>query len=177
MNLVLAVFLVASIAVVGVLVAVLFKAASSKSPLPATTDWIDDLSVERYRPMLRLLDEDDFRFLRSHPNSTAEMLNQLRRQRCHIFRSYLQSLSGDFGQVSTALRLIMVQAEQDRPDLATTLLRAHLAFTFGIMMIRARLTLYSWGVGSVNVAGLLNVFDTLRAELRTLVPAAVPAGA
>jgi hypothetical protein len=176
MNMVLAVFLVAAVAVLAALVAVLLKAASQKAPLPATADWIDEVSVERYRPMLRLLEEDDFEFVRSRPGSTPQIVAQLRRQRCQIFRGYLESLRCDFGRVSTALRLVMVQAGHDRPDLARTVVRAHVAFTFGIVAVQVRLALYSWGLGSVSAASVLGVFDNLRRELRTLVPAGMHAG-
>jgi hypothetical protein len=71
--------------------------------LPVTADWIDELSMDRYRPMLRLLDEREFQELRSHPGFTPQMASQLRRQRCRIFRGYLRSLSGDFSRVCMAL--------------------------------------------------------------------------
>ena len=69
------------------------------SNLPVTAEWIDELSIERYRPMARLLDGDDLEFLRSQPGFTPDVLNKLRSQRCQIFRGYLRCLQSDFGRL------------------------------------------------------------------------------
>ena len=41
------------------------KVAFEGGNLPLTAEWIGELSVERYRPMMRLLDGADLEFLRS----------------------------------------------------------------------------------------------------------------
>lgn len=145
--------------------------APTPGALPVTATWIEELSLDRYRPMLRILAADDFRALRSQPGYTPEMLAKLRRQRCRIFREYLRALRADFARVCLALKLLMVQAGNDRPDLASTLLRKQAQFAFGVAVVQVRLALYSLGIGSVEVASLLSVFDGVRVELRTLIPA------
>src|ERR1019366_4989261 len=89
--------------------------------LPVTTDWLDDLSTERYRPMLRLLDEEDLRFLRTQPGFTPKMAAKFRAQRCRILQGYLRSMQVDFGRICTALKLVMTESQQDRPDLGSAL--------------------------------------------------------
>lgn len=160
----------ACVAVGAALVFVIHTVARPAS-LPVTADWIDELSMDRYRPMLRLLDEREFRELRSHPGFTPAMASRLRRQRCRIFRGYLRSLSSDFSRVCLALKLLMMQAGEDRADLASTLVRTQIAFACGMLAVYVRLALFAAGVGTVDVASLLQVFDGLRIELRTLVPA------
>jgi len=54
--------------------------------LPVTAEWISDLSTERYKPMLRLLDSADIEFLRGQPGYTRDMESKLRAQRCQVFR-------------------------------------------------------------------------------------------
>ena len=71
----------------------------------------------------------------------------------------------------------MVQASCDRPDLASTLVRSQVAFAAGTLAVQVRLTFYACGVGTPNVADLLKLFNGMRIELRTLVPAAMPVGA
>jgi hypothetical protein len=149
---------------------------SRPASLPVTADWIEELSLDRYRPMLRLLDEQEFRQLRSQPGFTPAMASQLRRQRCRVFRGYLRSLSADFSRVCLALKLLMIQAGEDRADLASTLVRTQIAFACGMALVQVRLALFSVGVGTVEAASLLKVFDGLRLELRTLVPATMTAG-
>jgi hypothetical protein len=40
-----------------------------------------------------------------------------------------------------------------------------------MLTVRCRLFLYQWGVGHVDVTSLLQVFDAMRIELSSLVPA------
>jgi hypothetical protein len=146
------------------------KLASGPSTLPVTAEWIDDLSVERYRPMLRLLNEDDLSFLASQPGYTPQMGRRFRAQRCQIFRNYLRWLRADFERVCTALRVLMVQSQHDRPDLAAVLLQQRIAFALGLISIQFHLFLYRWGFAGVDVDAAMGAFDSLRAELRQLVP-------
>ena len=59
--------------------------ALPRQQLPVTAEWIDELSIERYRPMMRLLDSGDIEFLRAQPGFTPKMVTKLRAQRCQIF--------------------------------------------------------------------------------------------
>ena len=170
MSIVIAVALLACLGIGAGLVFAVRRLACPAVALPATLDWIDELSTERYRPMLRLLSGDEMRFLSSQPGVSPKLAAQFRRQRCEIFRGYLRSLSRDYSRVSIALKLVMVQANTDRPDLAAALVRSRVAFTFALLSAYAHLTLYSAGLGTVNVSELLRLFDGMRLELRTLVP-------
>ena len=140
--------------------------------LPATIDWIDEASVERYRPMLRLLSSEDLRFLREQPGFRPQMEAKLRSQRCQLFREYLGGLEADFRRVCTALKLLMVQSEYDRPDLAATLVQARFQFAYGVLTARVSLQLFRWGIGTVDVADLLKLFNSMHGELRAMVPSA-----
>lgn len=161
---------------VGAALVFVIRTVSRPGSLPVTADWIDELSMDRYRPMARLLDEQEFREMRSHPGMTSGTLSQLRRERCRVFRGYLRSLSNDFSRICLALKLLMMQAGEDRPDLASTLIRTQIAFACGMTLVQVRLALFSMGVGTVEVGSLLKIFDGLRIELRTLVPATMMAG-
>ena len=139
--------------------------------LPVTAEWIDELSADRYRPMLRLLDESDIVFLRSQPGFNPRMEGRVRAQRCNIFRGYLKSLDVDFTRTCSALKLVILRSQFDRPDLASTLIRAQLNFAYAKVMVQLHMVLYYFGLGSVDVRGLVSLFDGMRLELRTLVPA------
>lgn len=153
------------------------KLAVAGGRLPVTAEWIDDLSGERYRPMMRLLDGEDLEFLRSQPGSTPKMAAKLRAQRCQIFRGYLRCLDADFGRVCAAIKVLMLQSRTDRPELAGVLVRAQVLFACGLFMVQVRLLFYRWGFGAVDVSALVKMFDSMRMELRVMVPAAVPMGA
>src|SRR5215469_12538051 len=82
----------------------------SESSLPITADWINELSAERYRPMLRLLRDDEMNFLKSQPGFTEAQAAQFRSERARVFRGYLRCLHADFGRVTMAIRVLMVQS-------------------------------------------------------------------
>ena len=177
MSIVIAASILLCIGLAVALVLVVRRLACPRVALPATLDWIDELSTDRYQPMLRMLDAGELRFLSRQPGFTPQLEAQFRRQRCEVFRGYLRSLSRDFTRVSIALKLLMVQASSDRPDLAATLVRTRLAFTFGLLAIHFRLILYSFGLTTVNASDLLRLFDGMRLELRTLIPCDISAAA
>jgi len=147
------------------------RVASPKASLPVTAGWIDALSIERYRPMVRLLDSEDLEFLRSQPGFTPSMATRLRIQRCQIFRGYLRCLNNDFAKVCMAIKILLLQSRYDRPDLAAVLVRQQVLFTAGMAAVHFRLLLYRWGWCGADVTGLVKIFDSMRLELQTLVPA------
>jgi hypothetical protein len=177
MDALIAAVMIGCLALLAALFVVIRKLGFAGSNLPVTAEWIDELSIERYRPMARLLDADDLEFLRSQPGFTPKMVESLRSQRCQIFRGYLRCLQADFGRVCSAIKLVMLQSQHDRPDLAAALVKHQVMFATGLVMVHVRLALYSWGICGVDVASLVKSFDSVRLELRTLIPAATPMGA
>jgi hypothetical protein len=153
------------------------KLAFADTSLPLTAEWIDDLSIERYRPMIHLLDGGDLEFLRSQPGFTPGLAAKLRIERCQVFRGYLRCLRTDFQRVCAALKLLMLHSREDRPDLAGVLVHQQLMFECGVILVGFRLVLYRWGLCDVDVTDLVKIFDGMRLELRRLVPASVAMGA
>jgi hypothetical protein len=177
MSLLLLFSILGCIAIGAAVVFVLRRVAFPKAALPITTAWIDELSPDRYRPMMRLLDSGDLEFLRSQAGVTPNMIRRFRRQRCRIFRSYLGQLNTDFTCVCMAITVVMLQSETDRPDLASKLIRSRVHFAWCLIAAQTRLALYEIGIGSIDAACLLNLFDGMRIELRSLVPASAVWGA
>jgi hypothetical protein len=177
MEYVLAISIMTFLALAVALFLLVRKMTFSGSCLPLTAEWIDELSVERYRPMMRLLDDSDLEFLRSQPGFTPRMATKLRVQRCQIFRGYLRCLSGDFRRVCAAIKILMLQSRQDRPDLAGLLAQQQFRFACGMGMVYSRLFLYRWGLSGVDATSLVRNFDLMRLELRSLVPATLTMGA
>src|SRR5215467_394849 len=94
------VLLFACIAPGTVLIVVFWKLRFGVATLPPTTAWIDEFSVERYRPMLLLRSVTDRSVTPTH-------VAHFRRERCRIFRGYLRLLAIDFSRVAAALKLVM----------------------------------------------------------------------
>jgi hypothetical protein len=152
------------------------KLTLTDTSLPLTAEWIDELSIERYRPMMHLLDADDVESLRSQPGFTPGMAAELRIERCQVFRGYLRCLRTDFQRVCAALKLLMLHSRFDRPDLASVLVHQQVMFECGMVVVRFRLFLYRWGLCGVDVTDLVKIFDLMRLELRRLVPAGAAVG-
>ena len=177
MEYVLAISIVTFLALAVALFLLVRKLTFNGSSLPLTAEWIGELSVERYRPMMRLLDGADLEFLRSQPGFTPRMATKLRVQRCQIFRGYLRCLNGDFQRVCAAIKILMLQSRQDRPDLAGLLVQQQMRFACEMGLAYFRLVLYRWGVCGVDVTSMVKNFDLMRLELRSLVPATLTMGA
>lgn len=161
----------AVLASLAILAVVLHRRLRAPASLPVTAAWIDDLSVDRYQPMRRLLGDEDLHFLRGHRQISAKQAAEFRLQRARIFQSYLDCLHSDFARVCLALKVVMVQSRYDRPELAALLIRSQRVFLLNMAMVRAQVLLYRWGLGTVEVGSLLRLFDTARLELRAMVPA------
>lgn len=121
--------------------------------------------------MMRLLDEADYRFVASQSGMTAASLRRLRSERRQIFRSYLRSLVADFHRLHMAARVVLVYSPQDRPDLAATLMKQRLYFTFAVLSVEAKLVLHSLGVGTVDVRHLIGSLETMRMNVNTFASA------
>ena len=146
--------------------------APGNQELPVTTEWLGELSAERYRPMSRLLDDADFQFLQKQNGFTPAVAKNLRRQRAEIFRGYLCMLEADFQKICATLRLVLAHSECDRPDLAAHLLQYQIRFAAGIVGARCRLLLFRVGVNAVDAADLVKLFESMRIELTAMVPSA-----
>lgn len=109
------------------------------------------VQLERYRPLSRLLDESEFEFLRSQPGYTPRVERALRQQRVKVFRKYLQSLAMDFRRLQKGLRLVIVSAQMDRPDLVKAMYRHAVSFWLMWMGIQLKLSLYELGIRGIRV--------------------------
>lgn len=127
-------------------------------------------SVEKYRPMERLLSGEDDEFLASQAGYDPRILHRLRRERRTIFRSYLRSLIRDFNRVYAALKVVLLHAAEDRPDLASALLKQRLIFAGAVAAVEGRLILHALGFGTVDARGLVESLDRLVGEFRRLAP-------
>ena len=149
----------------------IWRLVSSAKVHGVELDWLRDFSAADYRPMERLLSEDDIRFLKSEPGYEPGMEKALRTARRKIFGSYLRNLGRDFNRLHFALRLVALHSPHDRPDLATALIKQKLLFFAGLAAAHVKLRLNVLGIGTVDVRGLVATLDTMRSELTRFFPA------
>ena len=110
--------------------------------------------------MLRLLAEDDFRFVSTNPG----LEKTLRAERRRLFRGYLRCLTRDYGSLLGGLRHAMVQSGFDRPDLARALVQYRFSFAMELCTAEIRLALHAAGIGKVDISGLVDALDALRTQ-------------
>jgi hypothetical protein len=157
-----------ALAPIGLAVVFLYRTLAARQNGVASLDQSLVLAPGKYRPMERLLQEEDFRFLSSQPGFSARLGRRFRTERRRVFRAYLRSLSMDFGRVSKACQILVIHAAEDRDDLAKGIIRARLLFALGILAVEGRLLLHAAGVGTVDVRGLVESLETMQAQIQVL---------
>ena len=156
-------------------VLLILRLLSSTKVREVNPNWIKSFSVDAYRPMERLLNEADIEFLKSQPGYEPKMEKALKADRIRVFRAYLVNLGRDFNRLHLALRIFVLHSSEDRPDLATTLIKQKLLFFAAWTMIHVKLGLYVLGIGTVDVRGLLTTLSEMNSQLHGFIPAPVAA--
>jgi hypothetical protein len=165
------IYVIAALLALGpIAVALMFlhRTLASQPDLSASMDELVVPSPAKYRPMERLLQEDDFRFLAGQPGFTPQLGRRLRTERRRIFRGYLRNLRNDFARAAAACQLLIVHSAEDRGDLAAGLMRQKLAFGVGMLAVEGRLMLHAAGAGPVDVRGLVESLETMQSQMRVL---------
>jgi hypothetical protein len=165
-NLVVAALL--SLAPVALALVFLYRKLSAQPDSEVAVDQCLVLSLEKYRPMERLLQGDDFRFLAGQPGFSPQLGRRFRTERRKIFRGYLRNLRKDFNRLSSAFRILVVHSVEDRGDLAASLVRMRVMFALGMLAVEGRLLLHASGVGVVDVSGLVASLDTMQTQMRLM---------
>src|SRR5579863_1382867 len=130
-------------------------------PRGAEANSLPVISAERYRPMLRLLADEDLNFVSANSN----LHRTLRTRRRELFRNYLRCLTRDYAHLLAGVRYAMVQSGLDRPDLARALAKNRTLFVLAIYKIEFRLALHAVGMGKVEITGLVEALESLRSQV------------
>jgi hypothetical protein len=162
------IFAVLALAPIGLAVVFLYRTLASRQDSNVSADQLLAVAPEKYRPMERLLQEEDFRFLSSQPGFSPQLGRRFRTERRKIFRGYLRNLSKDFGRVSLACQTLVVHAADDRGDLAKSLIRLRVMFGLGMLAVEGRLLLHAAGLGTVDVRSLVESLTAMQAQIQML---------
>jgi hypothetical protein len=123
----------------------------------------NDISIERYLPMLRLMQPNDLEFLRNRTALSRRRVTRIRKQRAHLALSFLRCLESDFAQLCAAIRvLIALQPDHIQPA-ASRRLRRHITnFRGATLLLRLRLLVLRQGMVSNGGIRVLAEFETVR---------------
>lgn len=130
--------------------------------------WSSEFSIAKYRPMERLFLEEDYDFLAAQPGFHPRISRKLQSERRRVFRHYLRCLRRDFDRLSTTAKLLLLEAQQDQPELARSLVKQRLMFSVGLATVQFRLALQPLGLGTVDVHRLVEAVEGMRDQLRHL---------
>ena len=133
-------------------------------------DWARDFSVEKYRPMQRLLSEEDQRFLKAQSGYQPSLSRTLRKDRCRIFRSYLRSLRRDFNRLYWAAKESVLYSASDETQMVQAIVRQRAIFYLALCRVELSLALYTLGVATVDVYPVLEALAALRDATRVPQP-------
>lgn len=114
----------------------LTRRLAAQSEITVTAEWLDQLFLN-VANLLQTLDESDSPSL---PPSGA----MTHHGRLQSLEENLQRLETDFQLVAMALKVVVVQANRDRPDLVRLLLRKQIAFASRMMTVRLRMARHRW---------------------------------
>jgi hypothetical protein len=127
--------------------------------------WLEEFSVAKYRPMTRLLAEEDYAFLAGQSGFDAKISATLRAERRRIFRAYLRSLVRDFNRLHFCAKLMASHSSEDRSEVLTTLVKQRITFSFALAAVECRLVMHTFGFGPVEVRKLISTLDQSRSLL------------
>jgi hypothetical protein len=133
------------------------KTVSTFDPL-----WLEEFSIAKYRPMMRLLAEEDYAFLAGQSGFDEKISSNLRAERRRIFRAYLRSLVRDFNRLHYCAKLMATHSTEDRSDVLTMLVKQRVAFSFALAAVECRLIVHTLGFGPVEVRNLISTLDQSR---------------
>jgi hypothetical protein len=144
------------------------RLAARLDPGASSAEWFENVSLENFSPMERLLDQSDFEFLSRQPGYRPEIGARLLKERKQLFLSYLRLLIGDFNQLLRIARLMIVHSTEDRGDFAKALWRQQVTFYFSVCAVRVRVALYPLGWTSLDVSRLTSALENMRNQVAQL---------
>jgi hypothetical protein len=144
-----------------IIVFLFHRLASQAGSDLSAEQWRDEFSVDRYRPMERLLSERDFEFLARQPGYQPRIGKELRAARRRIFEGYLCLMVEDFNQLLGRAKLMVIYAPGDGSDVLRALFKQQIRFYALVCRVRLRLALSRFGVAPSNPRQLIGALEQL----------------
>jgi hypothetical protein len=133
-----------------------------------TPEWLESFSTSTYLPMERLLNRDDFRFLKCQAGYDSSMVRRFRRERIRIFRQYLNRVVVDFNQLHLAARVLIANSAEDQSALLNHLVWLKLRFGAAVVQAECSYLLCRFGSSTISVRGLIARLEEMSAQLNAL---------
>ncbi len=151
-----------------VILPVLFRLYGSSRIDQITPEWLESFSASTYCPMERLLNGDDFGFLKRQAGYDSALIRRFRRERLRIFRQYLNRIIVDFNQLHLAARILIANSAEDHSALLNHLVWLKLRFGAAVVQAECSYLLCRLGSSTVSVRALIARLEEMSAQLNSL---------
>lgn len=155
-----------SVAFVVVLGWIYSRLAFARAADPVSEQWWDEFSPERYAPVARLLNRDDFEFVRRLPGYRRGMERRLRSRRIALFSSFLNEMRQDFDRLQSVGHALLISGNCPS-GFQEELFRYRVQFLRSWWLVRSELVLFRLGIDVVDPSALVESF---RGTARMFVP-------
>ena len=130
------------------------------------TAFLDQFSVSRYRPMLRLAGRMDRSYLeKTHGKRLAGCYRKVQRA---LLREYLHDVSKDVTRLYAILNARSVHARSDEGNVSLALTEQQTSFALLIWGIEARLVLDTVMPRPLNITPLISALDALTSQTQDM---------
>jgi len=128
--------------------------------------FLENFSLQTYRPMLRLATQMDRRYVaRAHSNSLAGCYRKIQRG---LLREYLRDAAKDFNRMYAIANATALRAASDPGDLSMALFEQQMTFIMLVWGIEARLLLDGILPFAVDLKPLIDSIEGLAQQTREM---------
>lgn len=145
-------------------------AAGRAGAAPVNSVDQSDVSADRYRPVVRLLDPQDLAFLEQLPGYHPSIGRRLRNERRKLMLTYLSMMKTDFDASYRLATDMLANAPQDQGSFAEILLRERSRFLLNYWRIRVSLVLRLTGETPAVARQMLASMQSVEQCLQTVSP-------
>lgn len=130
-------------------------------------EWFEEFSLDAYRPMQRLLDQNDYSFLETQPGYRPSIAKELRAERKQVFQVYLRQLIRDFNKLVHLSNLLLIHSEEDQPELAKAIHQIRMRFFFNVTVTQLSLALPVVRWNTTRATSLIGLLSEMRDSIHT----------
>jgi len=123
-----------------------------------------EYSLERYRPLARLLAREDADFLRQN-TICPKVAVRWERSQGRIIRLYLKELAADFHRLHAKARVLVAESPEQYAGLVPLLFRQQITFWRTLAVIELRLALGRLNPGKISAEELIGAIEAIQREI------------
>jgi len=130
-----------------------------------------EVNPERYAALARLLADEDHHYLTATPGCSSELVRAFRRGRRTVALEYLRAAAQDFDRLHRAASEMLLLADADQPELASTLARERVSFQWNLFVLRALILTNATASAAERVDAVRSALASARCHFDSLTEA------